>query len=33
MEATLTTPVFRVSRSITTDKFDELYKVCVYACV
>lgn len=26
MEATLTTPVFRVSRSITTDKFDELYK-------
>jgi len=26
MEATLSTPIFRVSRDIQTDKFDELYK-------
>jgi pyruvate dehydrogenase E2 component (dihydrolipoamide acetyltransferase) len=26
MEATMSVPVFRVSRSIVTDKFDELYK-------
>jgi len=27
MEKTLEVPVFRVSRQITTDNFDELYKV------
>lgn len=27
MEKTLDVPIFRVSRTITTDKFDELYKV------
>jgi pyruvate dehydrogenase E2 component (dihydrolipoamide acetyltransferase) len=32
MVATLSVPVFRVSRAIVTDKFDELYKVaCVHA--